>query len=99
MLRDSALLQRRWARIVPQLVDTVLLASAIVLAIQLHFSPLEQPWLMAKIIALFVYIGVGLVALRLGRTRRVRLFAWLSGLVIFVYIVSVALTKSPLGWL
>jgi uncharacterized membrane protein SirB2 len=98
MLRDSALLQQRWVRITPQLVDTMLLVSAIILAIQFHFSPLQQPWLMAKIIALLVYIGVGLVALRLGRNKQIRFYAWLLALVIFVYIVSVALTKSPFGW-
>ena len=94
MLKDSTLLHLRWVKIIPQLVDTLLLVSAIILAIQLRFSPLEQPWLMAKIIALLVYIGVGLVALRFGRSKRIRLFAWLSGLVIFTYIVSVALSKS-----
>ncbi len=99
MLKDSTLLHLRWMKITPQLVDTLLLVSAIILAIQLRFSPLEQPWLMAKIIALLVYIGVGLVALRFGRSKRIRLFAWLSGLVIFTYIVSVALGKSVLGWL
>lgn len=98
MLKDSPLLRQRWVKITPQVVDTVLLASAIVLAVQLRFSPMGQPWLMAKIIALVVYIGVGLVALRLGRTKRIRLFAWLLGLVIFLYIVSVALSKSALGW-
>jgi len=98
MLRESPVLQQRWVKITPQLVDTVLLVSAIVLAIKMHFSPMEQPWLMAKIIALVVYIAVGLVALRLGRTRRVRLAAWLLGMVIFLYIVSVALSKSVLGW-
>ena len=59
MLRDSTLLRQRWVRITPQVVDTVLLVSAIVLAVQLHYSPMEQPWLMAKIIALVVYIAVG----------------------------------------
>ena len=98
MLRESAMLQQRWVRIAPQVIDTVLLLSAILLAVQLRFSPLEQPWLMTKIIALLVYIGVGLVALRLGRNRRIRLYAWVSGLVIFIYIVSVALTKSVMGF-
>ena len=92
------MLQQRWVKITPQVVDTVLLVSAIILAVQLKYSPLEQPWLMAKIIALMLYIGVGLLALRFGRTRRIRLYAWLSGLVIFLYIVSVALSKSVLGW-
>ena len=98
MLRDSTLLRQRWVRITPQVVDTVLLVSAIVLAIQLRYSPMEQPWLMAKIIALVTYIAVGLVALRFGSSKRVRLSAWLLGLFIFMYIVSVAMSKSALGW-
>jgi uncharacterized membrane protein SirB2 len=99
MLRDSLLLKQRWVRIAPQVVDTVLLASAIALAVQWRLSPLDQPWLMAKIIALVVYIGVGLVALRLGRTKTVRAAAWVLGMLIFAYIVSVAVTRSALGWL
>lgn len=98
MLRDSGLLKRRWVRIAPQLIDTLLLLSAIILAFQLRFSPLEQPWLLAKIIALFVYIGVGLIALRFGQNKSTRLFAWLLGLLIFIYIVSVAFSKSVLGF-
>jgi uncharacterized membrane protein SirB2 len=98
MLRDSTLLRQRWVRITPQVVDTVLLVSAIVLAVQLRYSPMEQPWLMAKIIALVMYIAVGLVALRFGSSKRVRLSAWLLGLFIFMYIVSVAMSKSALGW-
>ena len=98
MLRDSTLLRQRWVRITPQVVDTVLLVSAIVLAVQLRYSPMEQPWLMAKIIALVTYIAVGLVALRFGSSKRVRLSAWLLGLFIFMYIVSVAMNKSALGW-
>ena len=98
MLRDSHLLKRRWVTIAPQLIDTLLLASAIILSIQLRFSPLEQSWLLAKIIALLVYIGVGLVALRFGQNKSTRLLAWLLGLLIFIYIVSVALSKSVLGF-
>ena len=98
MLNDSTKLRQTWVKILPQFVDTLLLASAIVLAVQLRFSPLEQPWLMVKIVALLVYIGIGLVALKLGCSKRIRLFAWLLGLVTFTYIVSVALSKSALGW-
>lgn len=98
MLNDSALLRQRWVKITPQIVDTVLLVSAVVLAVRLRFSPMEHAWLMAKIIALLAYIGAGLVALRFGRTKRIRLFAWLLGLVMFSYMVAVALSKSVFGW-
>ena len=98
MLRDSTLLQQRWIKITPHIVDTLLLVSAIILAVQLRFSPLEQPWLMVKIIALLVYIGAGMVALRFGRSKTVRLYAWLFGLATILYIMSVATSKSVLGW-
>ncbi len=99
MLRGSARLQQRWVKILPHIIDMLLLASAIILAVQWRLSPLEQSWLMAKIVALLVYIGLGMVALRFGRSKGTRLFAWLAGLLTFVYIVSVALSKSALGWL
>jgi uncharacterized membrane protein SirB2 len=52
---------------------------------------------LAKIIGLLVYIGLGLVALRPGRPTAVRAVAWVAALATFGYIVSVAITKNPLG--
>jgi uncharacterized membrane protein SirB2 len=98
MLRDSSLLQQRWVKFAPHLVDTLLLASAIALAWQLGISPPAQPWLASKIIALFLYIGIGSVALKRGKTKRIRLFAWLAAQMVFFYIVSVAVTHNPLPW-
>ena len=98
MLRDSSMLNQRLVKIAPHIVDTLLLASAVVLAIGMQLSPMQQPWLMAKIIALLVYIAAGLVALRFGRTKAVRGGAWVFGLLTFAYIGSVAVSKSVLGW-
>ena len=99
MMQGSARLKQRWVKTTPHIIDTLLLTSAIVLAVQWKISPFEQPWLMAKIIALLVYIGAGMVALRFGRTMTVRVSAWLFGLLVFSYIGSVAVSKSVLGWL
>jgi hypothetical protein len=38
------------------------------------------------------------VALRFGRTKGIRALAWLAGMLVFGYIVAVAMSKSPLGW-
>ncbi|HKB59331.1 MAG TPA: SirB2 family protein [Gallionellaceae bacterium] len=94
MLRASPLMQQRWVKIAPHTVDTLLLASAIALAWHLGISPLSHPWLMAKIIALLLYIGLGFIAMRFGRTRRTRLAAWLLGQGVFSYIVAVAITME-----
>ncbi len=95
MLRDSPLLNARLVRTVPHVVDTVLLLSAIGLALRIHQYPFVQGWLTAKVIALIAYIVVGAIGLRYGRTKRVRVVAWIAAIVIFAYIVGVALTRSP----
>jgi uncharacterized membrane protein SirB2 len=89
----------RWARVAPHLVDTVLLASALSLAWVGGFRPLEVPWLEAKLVGLVVYILAGTIALKRGRTPMVRGAAFAVALVTLAYIVSVALTKNPLGLL
>jgi uncharacterized membrane protein SirB2 len=94
MLGCPDALRARWARITPHVVDTVLLVAAIGMLVVGRINPLDAPWLLAKIGALLVYIGLGTVALKRGRTRGVRLGAWLGALAVLLYIVSVALTKQ-----
>jgi len=89
----------RAAKTLPHVVDTVLLASAIGLAWMLRLSPLDATWLMAKIVALVAYIVLGAIALKPGRPLGMRAAAWVAALVTFGYIVSVALSKDPRGFL
>lgn len=99
MFRDSPRLQQKWVKVAPHVNDSVLLLSAIILAFQLNQAPFVQVWLTAKVLGLLLYIGLGMVALRLGKTKRVKALAFLSAIVVFVYIVLVALTKNPLLFL
>lgn len=94
MLAGSELLHRRWMRTWPHLIDTVLLISGIWMAINLHAHPGNSPWLGAKIVALLAYIGLGFLALRVGRSPAVRTTALLGALACFAYIVMVAMTRS-----
>ncbi len=89
----------RAAKTLPHLVDSVLLLSALMLAWALRLTPGGAPWLAAKIAGLLAYIALGVVALRPGRSRAVRAAAWVAALVVVGWIVSVAVTKSPLGFL
>ena len=72
MLAGARWVHGRLARVAPHLVDTTLLVSAVALAWTLRVSPLTDAWLAAKLIGLLAYVGLGLVALRFGRTRAVR---------------------------
>ncbi|MGZ8274710.1 MAG: SirB2 family protein [Burkholderiaceae bacterium] len=84
-------------RVAPHVVDTVLLGSALALAWVGSFTPLGVPWLGAKLAGLVLYILIGTIALKRGRTRRIRATAFAAALLVYAYIVTVALTKSPLG--
>lgn len=95
MMRDSPLLAARWVRIAPHVNDTLLLATAIALAVMSGQYPLQQGWLTAKVIALVLYIALGMVALRPGRTRARRVAAWIAAQLVFLYIVAVAVTRNP----
>jgi len=96
MLTGSPLLQARLARIVPHVVDTLLLGSALVMAWQSGQYPFAQNWLTAKFFGLLAYILCGTMALKRGKTPRQRLVFLVLALAAFAYIVSVALTRTPL---
>ena len=96
MILDSDLLQRKWTKRIPPVIDTILLASAIVLAVTIHQYPFVHAWLTAKVVALLFYIGLGMLALTYGKTKKIRIINWLAAQLCFIYIVAVALTKNPL---
>lgn len=97
MLAGSALLKTRFARIAPHVIDTVLLGSAVGLAWMSAQYPFMLPWLTAKVLALLSYIGLGSVALSRGKTRAVRAVAFALALCAALYIVSVAVLRTPAG--
>ncbi len=83
-------LHSRWVKRVPHFVDSGLFLSGLTMATVYRWSPLVHTWLAAKLIALLIYIGLGALALRRGRPWQVA-----AALLVFIYIVSVAFTKSP----
>ena len=96
MLSDSPQLQKTWVKIAPHIVDPVLLTSAIGLAVMIKQYPFQHGWVTAKVIALVAYVIVGTIGLKRGKTKAIRALAWFTALLIFAYIVSVALTHNPL---
>jgi len=84
-------------RIAPHVVDATLLATAISLAWLMRVNPLAVPWLGAKLVGLVLYILLGTIALKRGRSPRMRAGAFLGAITCYAYIVSVAVTKDPRG--
>ena len=95
MIADSPRLKARWVRIAPHVNDTLLLASGISLAVLLQQYPLVHGWLTAKFFALIAYIVLGTIALKRGKTKAQRVAAWIAALLVFGYMVAVAMAHDP----
>ncbi len=98
VMKGSAMMQKKWVKIVPHINDTILLGSAIALTISIGQYPFTDAWLTAKLLGLVIYICLGIEALRIAKTDRGRAVAWLGALIVFLFITSVALTKHQLGF-
>jgi len=94
-LRGSGLLQHKFLKVAPHVVDTMLLLSAVGLMVSISQYPFVNPWLTEKLIGLLAYIGLGVMAFK-GRTTTLKVFAFLGALGWLVLVAKVAITKTPI---
>ena len=95
MFTGSGLLRHKLTRVLPHAVDALLLLSALWLLVLSGQHPTGRDWLTAKLVAIVLYIVVGSVALKRGRTALMRASAFTVALGLFAYIAAVALARQP----
>jgi uncharacterized membrane protein SirB2 len=93
-LRSTPLLQRKFFKIAPHVIDTFLLLSAVGLMLIIRQYPLVNPWLTEKVFAVIAYIILGVMAFK-GRTLAIRWFCLLGALGWLALAIRVAITKQP----
>lgn len=98
MMRKSAGANHRAFIIVPHIVNLFLISTGVALAFILQITPAGEPWLMAKLAALVVYIMLGVMTFKNPNPTLRKIF-WLLALVVFAFMASVATSKNPLGFL
>ncbi|MDK2778809.1 MAG: SirB2 family protein [Pseudomonadota bacterium] len=81
-------------KILPHVLDTLLLVFAILLCIRIAQYPLTDSWLTAKVIGLIAYIGFGSVAIKRASRR-----AFFAALLSYLYVLGVARTHDVMSWL
>ena len=96
--------QSRWAftraaRVIPHVVDTLLLVSAFAMIALADQVPVGMNWVSAKIAGLVLYILLGVIAMRSAPVKSRSVPAFVAAVLVFCWIVSVAVSKSPLGFL
>lgn len=98
-MMQSPLALKKLTRIVPHLVDTLFLGTALLMLVQLGQVPISHGWLTAKISGLVLYIVLGMIAMRTAPEVKRSLPAFVAAVLVFAWIVTVAISKTPLGFL
>lgn len=93
---DASALSKKWVKILPHIIDTVLLASAIWLCIILSQYPFVNAWLTFKVIGVVLYIVFGLFALKKTKTTLGKWSFFVAALGVLMATAMVAVTKQPL---
>lgn len=96
VLIEKPLTHRAW-KVMPHIVDTLLLSLGIWLAVMLRLNPLHVSWLGVKLLCVLGYIVLGVLAFRMQRPRWLRIALFIVAILLFGFIVSIALLHSPFG--
>jgi uncharacterized membrane protein SirB2 len=97
MLAESPQVHSAWLRYPSYAIDTLLLTAALMLASVVNQYPFGNGWLTMKVALLVVYVVLGSIALKRGRTRRIRIAALVAALLTVGFLVTVARAHHPLG--
>lgn len=98
VIMQHPLRHHRLTKILPHFIDTCLFLSGLFMVFSWAISPLEQSWLLIKLIVLLFYIGFGLLMLRWGTTVQKRWFGLVGGVLMYLYIIGAAHSKSALSY-
>ena len=83
-------------KVLPHINDTVLLSCAIGMLSLIGLNPFTTPWLLAKIVALLVYIVLGAICMRSLPGSRRQFVSFVAAISAFAYIVLVGLSKQAI---
>jgi uncharacterized membrane protein SirB2 len=94
LLMGSAQLNKKWVKIAPHIIDTLLLVVGIAMAVKLSINPFEQLWLAEKILAVIAYIFTAFYTLKLAKNNTMRILGYLGALGWIMLVVRIAMSKQ-----
>jgi uncharacterized membrane protein SirB2 len=80
-------------------IDTTLLTAAMMLLTILPWAMFDNGWLGTKLVLLVVYVLLGSLALKRGRSARVRSWCYGAAVLVYLAIIGIARAHHPLGWI
>lgn len=96
VMANSQLIDKKFIKIAPHVVDTVLLLTGIGLIISLGFIPFTagNEWFTQKVTCILAYFALGFFALKMAKNKLLRIFAFFGALGWLVMAANIAMTKT-----
>ncbi len=95
-LRGSAVLEKKFVKIAPHVIDTFLLLSGLALCFIINQFPFVDTWLTEKIGAVFAYIVLAMIAMKADRGKMFKIFAYIGAICWLIYAARIAVFKQPI---
>ncbi|OOE54929.1 SirB2 family protein [Salinivibrio kushneri] len=97
VMRGSEMMNKKWVKVTPHVVDTLLLSTGVALIFVTGFIPFTESgaWLTEKLTCVLAYIALGFVALHYSRGKLFRTVAFLGALGWAYAAANLALLKVP----
>ena len=92
----SSKLNSKLLKVLPHLVDTVLIVSAITLCVLLQQYPLVDAWVTEKLLALIMYVFMVTLALRLANNNFMRIIGFVGAISWVAFAGAVAMSKQAI---
>ena len=89
--------QEPWVRILPHLVDGLLVASAIGVFILSPQKGWPGDWLTVKLALIVLYVGMAQYLFHVARAIVIKALVWLLALLVFLFVTTIAVLHDPRG--
>ena len=97
IIRSYPRSEEAWARILPHVVDTVLVLSAVWLLFSSPQKGWPGDWLTIKLLLIAVYVALALYVFHVARGLVTRMLLWVMALLVFLFATTVAVLHDPRG--
>lgn len=91
--------QRLVIKLLSYTIDVSLLTAAFMLLTILPWSMFGNGWLLVKVVLIVIYVLLGIYTLRFAKNIRAKALGYITALLVFGSIYSIARAHHPLGWI
>lgn len=96
VMANSSLLEKKFVKVTPHVVDTIMLLTGIALIFITGFMPFTESgsWLTQKLSCVLAYFALGYFTLKHGKNKVFKTFAFLGSLGWLMAAAKIAMTKT-----